>query len=180
MFYTFSAGERYLRNIVSPTDFGYDQDDYSRQLEMVRDPSTIINLADSGAHCGVLYDAATPSYMLSYYVRDRQRGERLPLEWVIKALTRDTARCVDLHDRGTLEVGMKADINIIDFDKIKRNKPEVLFDLPAGGRRVYQSVDGYRATIVSGIPIYEDGEHTGALPGRLIRGGQPGPSASIH
>ena len=157
-------------------NFGYESGDFSRQLEMLKDPNTVVSLADSGAHCGVLCDAPTPSYLLSYFVRDRQRGERLPLEWAVKAHTRDTARCVGLDDRGTLEQGMKADINIIDFQRLKLNKPEIIFDLPAGGRRVFQTVEGYRATIVSGVPIYEHGEPTGELPGRLIRAN----GAAVH
>ena len=157
-------------------NFGYDSGDLSRQLAMMKDPSTVISLADSGAHCGVLCDATVPTHLLSYFVRDRERGERLPLEWTVQAHTRDTARCVGLHDRGTLEPGMKADINIIDFENLQLCKPEVIYDLPAGGRRIYQEVQGYKATMVSGEVIYENGEHTGALPGLLVRGSQPAPT----
>ncbi len=157
-------------------NFGYDSGDFSRQIAMMKDPSTVISLADSGAHCGVLCDATVPSHLISYFVRDRNRGERLPLEWTVRSHTRDTARCVGFYDRGTLEPGMKADINIIDFENLQLQKPEVIYDLPAGGRRVYQEVDGYTATVVSGEVIYEKGEHTGALPGKLVRGGQPAPT----
>ncbi len=157
-------------------NFGYDSGDCSRQLRLMKDPSTIISLADSGAHCGVLCDATVPSQLLSYYVRDRQRGERLPLEWAVQSHTRDTARCVGLQDRGTLEPGMKADLNIIDFEALQLESPKVVFDLPAGGRRIRQKVRGYLATIVAGVPIYENGEDTGARPGKLIRGSQPAPA----
>ena len=158
-------------------NFGYDSGDFSRQLALMKDSSTVISLADSGAHCGVLCDATVPSHLLSYFVRDRDRGERLPLEWAVRSHTRDTARCVGLYDRGTLEPGMKADLNIIDFENLQLQKPEVIYDLPAGGRRVSQTVRGYTATVVSGEVIYEKGEHTGALPGKLVRGGQSAPTA---
>ena len=151
-------------------NFGYETGDFSRQLELLRTPGTVISLADSGAHCGVLCDAPTPSFLLSHFVRDRSRGERLGIEEAVKMQTRDTAYCMSFFDRGTLEPGKKADVNIIDFDNLKLRKPEVIYDLPAGGRRIYQEVDGYKATMVDGRFIYEDGESTGELPGQLIRG----------
>ena len=150
-------------------NFSYETGDFSYIIEMMKEPNSIFSLADSGAHCGVLCDATAPSHILAYHVRDRKRGERLNLEWAVSSLTRDTARCVGLHDRGTLELGMKADINIIDFDKLQLKKPEVVFDLPANGRRIMQDVVGYKATIVSGIPIFENGVDTGMRPGKLIR-----------
>jgi N-acyl-D-aspartate/D-glutamate deacylase len=150
-------------------NFSYETGDFSCIIEMMKEPNSIFSLADSGAHCGVLCDATAPSHILAYHVRDRKRGERLNLEWAVASLTRDTARCVGLHDRGTLEVGMKADINIIDFDKLQLKTPEVVFDLPADGRRIMQEVEGYKATIVSGVPIFENGVDTGMRPGKLIR-----------
>ena len=157
--------------------FGYGSRDLSRQLTMLKDDSSVISLADTGAHCGVLCDASVPTYLLSYLVRDRN-GERFGLEQAVKMHTEETARCMGLNDRGTLELGMKADINIIDFEKLRLKKPEIIFDLPAGGRRVFQNAEGYLYTIVSGEIIMRDGKPTGALPGKLIRGAQHGPEIS--
>lgn len=158
--------------------FGYGANDLSRQVELLEDSSTVISLADTGAHCGVLCDASVPTQMLSYYVRDRERGHRLELEAAIKMQTFDTARCVGLEDRGTLEVGMKADLNLIDFAALQLESPQIIFDLPAGGRRMFQAARGYIATIVSGEVIMENGKYTGAVPGALIRGTQPAPVAA--
>jgi len=158
--------------------FGYGANDLSRQVELLEDKNTVISLADTGAHCGVLCDASVPTQMLSYYVRDRERGHRLRLEDAVKMQTYDTARCVGLEDRGTLEVGMKADLNIIDFDEIQLEAPEIIFDLPAGGRRMFQGARGYVATVVSGQVIMENGRYTGAVPGALIRGTQAAPKAA--
>ena len=110
--------------------FGYGANDLSRQVALLEEDSTVISLADTGAHCGVLCDASVPTQMLSYYVRDRKRGHRLQLEDVVKMQTRDTARCVGLQDRGTLEVGMKADLNLIDFEQLQLEAPRIEFDLP--------------------------------------------------
>lgn len=156
---------------------GYSNGDLSRQLSMIRHKDAVLSLADTGAHCGVLSDVSIPTYFLSYFTRDRERGEKVPVEEAVKLHTRDTARCVGLEDRGTLELGMKADINIIDYDALKMLAPQVRYDLPAGGRRIFQGAHGYRYTIVSGEVIMEDGAETGALPGQLIRGTQSGPDA---
>ena len=142
---------------------------------MLQDPNAILSLSDAGAHCGVLCDASMPTFMLSYFVRDRERGERLALERAVHLQTQKTARSVGLLDRGALKPGLKADINIIDFDTLRLHTPEVVYDLPAGGRRVFQTAEGYVATIVSGEPVYENGAPTGAMPGRLVRGSQPEP-----
>jgi len=166
------------RNVVYFPCFGYGANDLSRQVALLEDETTVLSLADTGAHCGVLCDASVPTQMLSYYVRDRQRGHRFALEQAVKMQTLDTARCVGLEDRGTLEVGMKADLNIIDFDKLQLEAPQIVFDLPAGGRRMFQGARGYVATIVSGEVIMENGSYTGAVPGRLIRGAQPAPEVS--
>ena len=159
--------------------FGYGAGDLRRQMAMLQDESTVISLADTGAHCGVLSDASVPTYLLSYLVRDRQRGERFQLERAVQMHTQETARCMGLNDRGTLEVGMKADVNVIDFDELQILPPEVTFDLPAGGRRVFQGAKGYLYTIVSGQVIMENGQPTGALPGRLIRGSQEKPEQTV-
>ncbi|MCR9105078.1 MAG: amidohydrolase family protein [Gammaproteobacteria bacterium] len=158
--------------------FGYSAGDLSRQAALIEDESTVLSLADTGAHCGVLCDASVPTQMLSYYVRDRERGHRMKLEDVVKMQTLDTARCVGLEDRGTLELGMKADLNLIDFEQLQLESPEIIFDLPAGGRRMFQGARGYVATIVSGQVIMENGVPTGAVPGALIRGPQTAPRAA--
>jgi N-acyl-D-aspartate/D-glutamate deacylase len=170
--------ERDGKNVIYFPCFGYGAGDLSRQVELLEDESTVMSLADTGAHCGVLCDASVPTQMLSYYVRDRQRGPRFGLEETVKMQTLDTARCVGLEDRGTLEVGMKADLNIIDFDALELEAPEIIFDLPAHGRRMFQGAKGYIATIVSGEVIMENGQYTGAVPGTLIRGTQAAPAAA--
>ena len=139
---------------------------------MMYDPNTVLSLSDGGAHCGVICDASFPTYMLTHWVRDRKRGPTLPLEKVVAMQTRDTARLYGLNDRGVLAVGMKADVNIIDFEHLAIQAPEMVFDLPANGRRMIQRASGYIATIVSGVVTYENGEATGAMPGKLIRGRQ--------
>ncbi|MEZ5567701.1 MAG: amidohydrolase family protein [Halioglobus sp.] len=162
-------------NVVYFPCFGYGAGDLSRQAELLADDSTVLSLADTGAHCGVLCDASVPTQMLSYFVRDRKRGQRFRLEDVVKMQTQDTARCVGLLDRGTLEPGMKADLNLIDFDALQLEPPRITFDLPAGGRRMFQGATGYVATIVNGEIIMRNGEYTGAVPGALIRGPQAAP-----
>jgi N-acyl-D-amino-acid deacylase len=141
--------------------------------EMMTDATTTLGLSDGGAHCGLICDASMPTYLLTHWVRDRSRGERLPVEFVIKRQTADTAKLYGLDDRGTLKPGLKADINAIDLNGLRLHAPEMVFDLPAGGRRLVQRVDGYKHTVVSGEVTYEDGKPTGAMPGRLIRGPQP-------
>jgi N-acyl-D-aspartate/D-glutamate deacylase len=135
-------------------------------------PNVLFGLSDGGAHCGVIADAGMPTFILTYWGRDRTKGEQLPLEFLVRKLTSDTAGAYGLADRGTLAPGMLADINIIDFDKLRLHRPEAVFDLPTGGKRLVQRVDGYRYTIKSGQVTFVDGEHTGALPGTLVRGGR--------
>ncbi len=140
-------------------------------------PSTVLSLSDGGAHCGLICDAGMPTFLLTYWVRDRQNGDRIPLEAAIKRQTQDTARLYGLLDRGVLKPGMKADVNVIDFDRLQLHPPEMVYDLPADGRRFIQRVDGYRYTIMSGEVSYENGEHTGAMPGKVIRGPQAAPAS---
>jgi N-acyl-D-amino-acid deacylase len=154
---------------------GYDRGDLERQVAMLEDENSVISLADTGAHCGVLSDASIPTYWLAYFVRDRQRGKRFALEQAVQMHTRDTARCVGLEDRGTLEPGMKADMNLIDFEALNLLAPTISYDLPAGGRRMFQGAVGYRHTIVSGEVVMSDGVATDSRPGKLIRGAQPAP-----
>jgi N-acyl-D-amino-acid deacylase len=139
--------------------------------EMLLHPRATIGLADGGAHVGVICDASMPTFMLTHWVRDRTRGERLPLEWVVRKQTGDTARLYGLTDRGTIEPGMRGDINVIDYDGLGLQPPIVVSDLPAGGRRLLQDASGYVATIKGGVATFENGEDTGARPGRLVRGG---------
>ncbi len=157
---------------------GYDQGNLDRQFEMLKDENTVISLADTGAHCGVLSDASMPTFLLSHYARDRSRG-KLTIEEAVKMHTQETARAVKLEDRGTLEVGMRADINIIDFDNLRVLAPQVIYDLPAGGKRVFQKAIGYKYTIVGGEVIMQDGVETDARPGALVRGAQPAPSSIV-
>ena len=133
---------------------------------------TVPGLSDGGAHCGVICDASYPTYMLTHWARDRERGDRIPLEYLVQRQSRDTARQVGLDDRGTLEPGMLGDVNVIDFDALTLRAPEMVFDLPAGGRRLIQRAEGYVATVKSGVITYRKGEATGQKPGVLIRGPQ--------
>ncbi len=150
----------------------YVQGDHEPIREMLTDPATLLGLSDGGAHCASIVDAGVPTFMLVHWGRDRRRGPRLPLELLVKRQTSETADFFGLSDRGRLTPGLRADVNLIDFDGLRLYQPELVNDLPAGGRRFVQRVDGYRATLVAGVPIFEDGEHTGALPGRLVRAGR--------
>ncbi len=140
--------------------------------EMNLSEGTVPGLSDGGAHCGVICDASYPTYMLTHWARDRDRGDRIPLEYLVQRQSRDTARQVGLEDRGTLEPGMLGDVNVIDFDGLTLRAPEMVFDLPAGGRRLIQRAEGYVATVKRGVVTYRDGDPTGEKPGVLIRGPQ--------
>ncbi len=139
--------------------------------EALQHPNVLFGLSDGGAHCGIIADAGMPTFVLTHWARDRSRGEQLPLEFLVRCLSRNTAHAYGMTDRGELAVGKKADINVIDFDKLRLFRPEATYDLPLGGRRLVQRVEGYRYTLKSGEVTFEDGEHTGALPGTLVRGG---------
>ncbi len=138
--------------------------------EMISAPNSLIGLGDGGAHVGIMCDATATTYTLTHWTRDRRRGSLFPVSWIIKRLTADNAAAIGLNDRGLLRAGMKADINILDYDNLRLRRPEIAYDLPAGGKRLLQRTDGIEATIVSGAVVYRHGEATGALPGRLIRG----------
>ena len=150
----------------------YTDGDHETVREMLTDPATLLGLSDAGAHCGAIVDASLPSFMLTHWARDRSRGPRLPLPQLVKMQTSETADFFGFTDRGRLAPGMRADVNLIDFDRLRLHLPEVVYDLPAGGRRLVQRVDGYRATFVAGTPVFEHGEDTGARPGRLVRAGR--------
>lgn len=143
--------------------------DHEAIREMMLHPTTVLGLSDGGAHCGLICDASMPTYLLTHWVRDRRRGPRIPLEQAIRLQTGRTAEVYGLRDRGTIEVGRKADLNLVDLDALALRAPEMVFDLPAQGRRLVQRVEGYRATIVAGEVTFENGEPTGAMPGRLVR-----------
>jgi N-acyl-D-aspartate/D-glutamate deacylase len=133
---------------------------------------TVNSLSDGGAHCGTICDAASPTFMLEHWVRDRKRGDRITLENAIKRQCRDTAVLYGLEDRGVIAPGFLADINVIDMDRLKLGRPWLAFDLPAGGKRLLQKAEGYVCTIKSGVVTFEEGKWTGATPGGLIRGPQ--------
>jgi len=149
---------------------GYSRFTHDPIREMVANPMTALGLGDGGAHCGAICDASIETYMLTHWVRDRSRGERLPLELVIRKMTSDTASLYGLGDRGEITPGKKADLNVIDLDALVLRRPEMHYDLPGGARRLLQRAEGYDATIVSGEVVLRDGEDTGARPGALLRG----------
>ena len=138
--------------------------------EMLTDSSSVWGLGDGGAHCGVACDAGGPTLMLTHWVRDRKRGPKIALEEAVRMMTSDPANLYGLGDRGRLEAGLRADVNVIDHEQLKIELPEMIFDLPAGGRRIMQKARGYHRVLVAGEVTIRDDEATGARPGRLIRG----------
>jgi len=150
--------------------FGYSDNDHEALREMLLHPAAVIGLADGGAHVAMVCDASMPTYLLTHWARDRKRGETLPLEYLIRKQTRDTARLYGLTDRGEVAVGKKADLNVIDFDTLLLDVPRMSHDLPAGGGRLLQDARGYAATVVSGVVTRRNDKDTGARPGRLVRG----------
>ena len=151
---------------------GYQTYNFDFFRKNMQHPNVLFGLSDGGAHCGVIADAGMPTFILTHWARDRVKGEQFPLEFLVRKLTSDTARAYGLNDRGRLEPGLLADLNVIDFKALRLFRPEAIYDLPAGGRRLVQRAEGYRYTIKSGQVTFEDGEHTGALPGGLVRGGR--------
>jgi len=150
--------------------FGRYHGDLGDTVRAIEAEHSVFGLSDGGAHCGVLCDASVPTYMLAYMTRDRTKGPKLPLEFVVHKMTRDTALVYGMADRGVIKPGFKADLNLIDYDAVGLEDPQMVYDLPAGGKRLIQRSHGYVATVCNGEVTYEDGEHTGALPGRLVRG----------
>ncbi len=148
----------------------YADGDHEAIRAQLGHPQSVSGLSDGGAHCGIICDASLPTTMLTHWTRDRTRGERLPLEWIVKKQTHDTAELYGMSDRGTVEIGKRADLNVIDYDGLRLQTPEMIYDLPAGGRRLIQRSEGYVATIVAGEVTRRDGVDTGARPGRLVRG----------
>ena len=168
--------ERDGQEMIFMPAFNYAAGDLSDVGKMLAHPNTILGLSDGGAHCGLICDASTPTFMLAHWARDRERGPKLSLEEVVRQQTSGTCALYGLADRGMLKPGMKADLNLIDFDRLRLHAPEMVRDLPAGGRRLVQRAEGYAATIVSGEVTFEEGKPTGALPGRLVRGAQKAPA----
>jgi N-acyl-D-aspartate/D-glutamate deacylase len=163
------------RTVFSYPSSGWGENTIDAIASMMMHPYAVHGLGDGGAHCGQICDASQQTYMLSRWVKGRH-GRSLPLQSVVRMLTSDTAAAVGLKDRGLLRSGYKGDVNVIDFDRLTLHRPEMLYDLPSGGGRLFQKADGYRATVVSGVATQIDGEATGALPGRLVRGQQPAPT----
>ena len=143
--------------------------------EMIAHRHTVPGLSDGGAHVGTICDASFPTSLLTLWGRDRAAGTTFDLPFLIQRQSRATAEAVGLLDRGLLAPGYKADVNVIDFDNLTLTPPVMVHDLPAGGKRLIQGARGYLHTVVSGVETYADGQPTGALPGRFIRGEQPGP-----
>jgi len=167
--------ERDGRALVYFPLFNYQTGNLDVVKEMLEHPFTVSGLGDGGAHCGVVCDASFPTTLIQHWGRDRSRGERLPLERLVAMQTRETAELVGLRDRGVLAPGYKADVNVIDFDALSLHEPTVVHDLPAGGRRLVQRASGYEATLVAGRVAFREGEPTGELRGRLVRGARPAP-----
>lgn len=148
---------------------GYGSGDLRAVREMITHPHTVMSGSDAGAHCSTICDGAMPTFMIAHWTRDRSRGPKLPLEWMVYKQTRETALSMNMPDRGLLQPGMLADVNLIDYDNLKLLQPEYVNDLPSGAGRLVQRSSGYVATIKSGVVISENGVDTGARPGRILR-----------
>ena len=160
------------RGMVYLPFLNYAQGSLDPVKAMLESPASLPGLSDGGAHVGMICDGSFPTTLITHWTRDRSRGDKLPLEFLIKRQCHDTAAWVGLKDRGLLKRGYRADINVIDHDGLRLHTPHIVHDLPAGGRRLMQHADGYEATIVAGQIIQRHGEATGAKPGRLVRGAQ--------
>jgi N-acyl-D-aspartate/D-glutamate deacylase len=155
--------------------FNFARHSFDDLAEMLRFRWSLLGLSDAGAHCGAICDASFTTTSIALWGRDRRGGDRFPVEWLVHANTQRNARHVGWHDRGVLAPGYLGDVNVIDLDALACHPPEVVHDLPAGGRRLVQRAAGYRATVKRGAITFVDGRHTGELPGRLLRGDQPAP-----
>lgn len=165
------------RGILYLAFANYVSGDLSAVHEMLSHPAVVPGLSDGGAHVGTICDGSFPTTTLVHWTRDRTRGPKLPLEEMIRKQTSYAADLVGLGDRGRIAPGYRADLNVIDYERLRLKSPQVAYDLPMGGRRLIQRAEGYTATIVAGEVTYRDGEPTGALPGRLLRGPQSAPAA---
>ena len=162
--------------MVYVTSLNYADGNLDAVHTMLTDPNTVPGLSDGGAHVGTICDGSFPTTLLQHWTRDRDH-DRIPVEFIVQRQARDTARTVGLLDRGVLAPGYKADINVIDLDRLRLRRPQMRFDLPGGGRRLLQRAEGYRHTFVNGVEIYRDGEPNDDLPVRLLRGAQAAPAA---
>ena len=163
------------RNLLYLPFLNYAAGNLDAVGEMLVHPHTVPGLSDGGAHVGTICDGSFPTTLLAMWGRDRERG-RIDLPTIAARHCRDTARTVGLHDRGVLAPGYRGDLNVIDHANLRLHRPEMHYDLPAGGKRLLQRADGYLHTFVAGTETYADGEATGALPGRLVRGARPAPA----
>jgi N-acyl-D-aspartate/D-glutamate deacylase len=158
------------RGVVYVPVMNYVEGNYEAVRDMLVHPLTVPGLGDAGAHCSMICDGGFATYLLEYWGREAPEAQRLPVEWIVKRQCADTAALVGLNDRGVLAPGKRADINVIDLEGLSVEPPEMLFDLPAGGKRLVQRPRGYAVTVVAGQIIARDDQLTGALPGRLVRG----------
>ncbi len=152
--------------------FNYHAGNYDVAREMMLHPNTILGISDGGAHCGMICDASAPTYLLQHFVRDRSRGPRLKLEHAVRMQTRETAELYGFSDRGMIKPGLRADLNLIDLQRLALPAPQMVYDLPAAGQRLIQRASGYHTTLLRGQVTFEEGEATGALPGKLVRGAE--------
>lgn len=150
--------------------YNYFYGNHDAIREMLLHPAGVVGLSDGGAHCGMICDASYPTFLLTHWARDRHRGDKLPLEYLVRKQSHDTAQLFGLTDRGVIQTGKKADINVIDMEALRLHPARMAYDLPAGGQRLVQGASGYSATVVSGVVTRRDSVDTGARPGRLVRG----------
>lgn len=167
-------GHRMILHLIQ----NYAADNLDAVHEMITHPDTVLGLGDGGAHLGLICDASYTTTLLAYWTRDRVRGPKIDLPTAVRALSYETAQVVGLHDRGQLTPGYKADINVIDYDRLQLHAPKVKHDLPAGGKRIVQEADGYVATFLNGVATHRNGKATGEMPGRLVRGAQSAPTVT--
>jgi len=158
--------------------YNYTEMSFDNLYRMMQHPQSIMGLSDGGAHVGTICDGSFSTYLLSYWARDRQRGARISLADAVRRLTSDIADYCGMHDRGRLQAGLKANINVIDHARLRLFAPRMVQDLPAGGQRLLQDAAGYRAVIVAGDVVLAEDRLTGAHPGQLFRAGSAGRSDS--
>jgi N-acyl-D-aspartate/D-glutamate deacylase len=158
------------RGMIYMPFFNYSYGDLSMTYELMQHEHTRNGLSDAGAHCGAICDGGMPTFLMTHWVRDRQRGPRLQLEKMVQRQTRKTAELYGLTDRGLIAPGLRADLNLIDFEALTFDMPEMVYDFPANGRRLVQHAKGYVGTFVNGIQTVANDEFTGAMPGKLLRG----------